>query len=97
MTAGFVGSQGRNLFLRSIANRILPGQTTILDGTALPNTFGIVNRTNAAGQVVAVNTIREFSQVSGSSTVNNPYAEVDDKTSGGHEPTGHCSNCGPAL
>jgi hypothetical protein len=85
LTAGFVGSQGRNLFLRSIANRILPGQTTIPDGTTLPATFGIVNRTNAAGQVVAVNTIREFSQVSGSATVNNPYAEVDDKTSGGHD------------
>ncbi len=85
MTAGFVGSQGRNLFLRSIANRILPGETTIADGTTLPNTFGIVNRTNAGGQVIAVNTIREFSIVSGSSTVNNPYAEVDDKTSGGHD------------
>src|ERR1041385_1131198 len=85
LTAGYVGSQGRNLFLRSIANRILPGQTTILDGTTLPNTFGIVNRTNAAGQVIAVNTIREFSLVSGASTVNNPYAEVDDKTSGGHD------------
>jgi outer membrane receptor protein involved in Fe transport len=36
LTTGFVGSQGRNLFLRSIANRILPGQTTILDGTPLP-------------------------------------------------------------
>ena len=85
LTAGYVGSQGRNLFLRSIANRILPGQTTIVDGTLLPNTFGVVNRTNAAGQVIAVNTIREFSQVSGTSTVNNPYAEVDDKTSGGHD------------
>ncbi|HEY6122808.1 MAG TPA: carboxypeptidase regulatory-like domain-containing protein, partial [Pyrinomonadaceae bacterium] len=67
-TAGFVGSQGRNLFLRSVANRILPGQTTILDGTALPANFGIVNRTNAAGRVIAVNTIREFSIVSGTST-----------------------------
>ncbi|HBB98168.1 MAG TPA: hypothetical protein DC054_22515 [Blastocatellia bacterium] len=85
LTAGFVGSQGRNLFLRSIANRILPGQTTILDGTNLPTTFGVVNRTNGAGQVIAVNTIREFSLVSGTSTVNNPYAEIDDKTSGGHD------------
>src|SRR6266404_781453 len=84
LTAGFVGSQGRNLFLRSIANRILPGQTTILDGTTLPTTFGVVNRTNAGGQVIAVNTIREFSIVSGSSSVLNPYAEIDDKTSGGH-------------
>ena len=29
LTAAFVGSQGRNLFLRSVANRILPGQTSI--------------------------------------------------------------------
>jgi len=84
-TAGFVGSQGRNLFLRSIANRILPGQTTVPDGTTLPATFGIVNRTNPAGQVIAVNTIREFSIVSGTSSVLNPYAEIDDKTSGGHD------------
>src|SRR5690349_108820 len=84
-TAGFVGSQGRNLFLRSVANRILPGQTTIADGTALPATFGVVNRTNGAGQVVAVNTIREFSLVSGTSSVQNPYAEIDYKTSGGHD------------
>ena len=84
-TAGFVGATGRNLFLRSVANRILPGQTTILDGTTLPTTFGVVNRTNAAGQVIAVNTIREFSIVSGTSSVQNPYAEVDYKTSGGHD------------
>lgn len=85
LTAAFVGSQGRNLFLRSIANRILPGQTSIVDGTNLPSGFGVVNRTNAGGQVIAVNTIREFSIVSGASSVQNPYAEIDDKTSGGHD------------
>ena len=85
LTAGYVGAEGRNLFLRSIANRILPGQTTIVDGTALPASFGVVNRTNAGGQVIAVNTIREFSLVSGTSSVLNPYAEIDDKTSGGHD------------
>jgi Carboxypeptidase regulatory-like domain len=85
LTAAYVGSEGRNLFLRSIANRILPGQTTIVDGTTLPATFGVVNRTNAGGQVIAVNTIREFSIVSGSSSVQNPYAEIDDKTSGGRD------------
>ncbi len=85
LTAALVGSQGRNLFLRSVANRILPGQTLIANGTALPNTFGIVNRTNAAGQVIAVNTVREFSIVSGTSSVQNPFAEIDDKTSGGHD------------
>jgi hypothetical protein len=85
LTTAFVGSQGRNLFLRSVANRILPGQTVITDGTALPTTFGVVNRTNGAGQVIAVNTVREFSIVSGISSVQNPFAEVDYKTSGGHD------------
>ena len=85
LTAGFVGSQGRNLFLRSIANRILPGQTTIADGTTLPAGVGVINRTNAGGQVIAVNTVREFAIVSGTSSVLNPFAEIDTKTSGGHD------------
>jgi outer membrane receptor protein involved in Fe transport len=85
LTAAYVGSQGRNLFLRSIANRILPGQTTITEGTTLPSGVGIINRTNAAGRVIAVNTVREFSIVSGTSSVQNPFAEIDDKTSGGHD------------
>ncbi|MGA9996150.1 MAG: TonB-dependent receptor [Pyrinomonadaceae bacterium] len=85
LTTAFVGSQGRNLFLRSVANRILPGQTVITDGTTLPTGVGVINRTNAAGQVIAVNTVREFSIVSGTSSVQNPYAEVDYKTSGGRD------------
>lgn len=85
LTAAYVGSQGRNLFLRSVANRILPGQTVITDGTTLPAGVGVINRTNAGGQVIAVNTVREFSILSGSSTVLNPFAEVDYKTSGGHD------------
>jgi hypothetical protein len=92
LTAAFVGSQGRNLFLRSVANRILPGQTTIVDGAPLPTGVGVINRTegNPAspnfGRVVAVNQpVREFSIVSGTSSVQNPYAEIDDKTSGGHD------------
>ncbi len=85
LTAAYVGSEGRNLFLRSVANRILPGQTVIADGTNLPSSFGVINRTNGAGQVIAVNTVREFSIVSGASSVQNPFAEIDDKTSGGHD------------
>ncbi len=85
LTAAYVGSEGRNLFLRSVANRILPGQTTIADGTTLPFGVGVINRTNGAGRVIAVNTVREFSIVSGTSSVQNPYAEIDDKTSGGHD------------
>lgn len=71
LTVGYVGSQGRNLFLRSITNRILPGQTIIQNGTALPTGVGVVNRcsvapTNGAcvgGQIVGVTVIREFDVV----------------------------------
>ena len=35
--------------------------------------------------MIAVNTVREFSIVSGTSSVQNPFAEVDYKTSGGHD------------
>ncbi|MEO6467150.1 MAG: carboxypeptidase regulatory-like domain-containing protein [Pyrinomonadaceae bacterium] len=83
-TIAYVGSQGRNLFLRSVANRILPGATSIVNGNNIPTGFGVVNRTNAGGQVVGVNTVRQFSIVSGTS-VQNPYAEVDYKTSGGDD------------
>ncbi|HST53504.1 MAG TPA: TonB-dependent receptor [Pyrinomonadaceae bacterium] len=85
-TAAYVGSQGRNLFLRSVANQILRGQATIAStATSLPAGAGVVNILNAAGtQVVAVRTVREFSIVNGT-TVLNPFAEVDFKTSGGSD------------
>ena len=82
-TVAYVGSQGRNLFLRSVANQILPGQATIgPTATTLPSGVGVVNITNAAGQVTAVRTVREFSIASGTNVLQ-PYAEVDFKTAGG--------------
>jgi hypothetical protein len=71
ITAGYVGSQGRNLFLRSVANQIVDVVT---------------NRNPASNAFV----IREFSIVqrdaAGNVTgVQNPYAEIDFKTSGGHD------------
>ena len=83
-TFAYVGTQGRNLFLRSVANQILPGQTTILNGANLPTGVGAINRTNAAGLVVGVNTVRQFDIISGE-TQNKPYAEIDYKTSGGDD------------
>jgi len=84
-TIAYVGSKGRNLFLRSVANKILPGSTSIVNGTNIPSGFGVVNRADpVTGQVIGVNTIREFSIVSGTS-VQNPFAEVDYKTSGGRD------------
>ena len=86
LTAAYVGSQGRNLFLRSVANKILPGQTTVLSNvTALPGGIGVVNLQDPnSGRITAVRTVREFSVISGM-TVQNPYAEVDYKTSGGFD------------
>ncbi len=83
-TIAYVGSQGRNLFLRSVANKILPGSTSILNGTNLPTGVGIINRTDATGRVIGVNTVREFDILSGT-TQNRPFAEVDYKTSGGDD------------
>jgi hypothetical protein len=70
-TAAYVGSQGRNLFLRSIANPIVQ----------------VVTNSNPASAAL---TIRQFSIVqrdaNGTVTgVQNPYAEIDTKTSGGHD------------
>lgn len=84
-TVAYVGSQGRNLFLRSVSNQILRGNATIAStATSLPTGAGVVNVTNAAGLVTAVRTVREFSIVNGT-TVQNPFAEVDFKTSGGSD------------
>jgi hypothetical protein len=81
-TAAYVGSQGRNLFLRGLSNTLRAGTATILDGTAIPADAGVVNRTNASGRVIGVTNVRQFSIVSGTS-VQNPFAEIDTKTSGG--------------
>ncbi len=71
-TAAYVGSQGHNLFLRSVANQIV----------------GVYTNTNPANAAVVV---REWSIVTARdaagrpTAVQNPYAEVDFKTSGGHD------------
>jgi Carboxypeptidase regulatory-like domain/TonB dependent receptor len=69
LTAAYVGSQGRNLFLRSVANRITSVVTNPNPANAalVIREFSIVAR-DAAGNVTGVQ---------------NPYAEIDYKTSGG--------------
>jgi hypothetical protein len=66
LTAAYVGSQGRNLFLRSVANQIVAVRT---------------NPNPAANAVV----IREFDIDNGGTNVLRPFAEIDFKTSGGHD------------
>ncbi|MGH9819681.1 MAG: hypothetical protein ACRD43_05880, partial [Pyrinomonadaceae bacterium] len=94
-TIAYVGSQGRNLFLRSVANKILPGNTSVLNtATAFPTGVGVVNRTDpGTGQVTAVTTIRQFDILnnaavcgaSGTNPICRPFAEIDYKTSGGDD------------
>ena len=85
LTAAYVGSQGRNLFLRSVANKILPGQTTILSNATIPGGVGVVNVQDVnTGRITAVRTVREFSVISGNNALQ-PFAEVDYKTSGGDD------------
>ncbi len=101
LTVGYVGSQGRNLFLRSITNRILPGSALIGPTDALPTGVGVVNRCSIAlvggictGQVTPT-TIREFDlvgkQLVSGAIVDNPlsvlkpFGEIDYKTSGGRD------------
>ena len=68
-TVAYVGSQGRNLFLRSVANRTI-GVGLQTNGTWTQiREFDIVTR-NADGII---------------SSIQKPYAEVDYKTSGGHD------------
>lgn len=69
-TIAYVGSQGRNLFLRSISNRIVGVRTIPNANPALAPT-GVV--------------LRQFDIDNGGANVLRPYAEIDYKTSGGHD------------
>ena len=68
-TAAYIGSQGRNLFLRSIANRTIGVQSNGANAATQIREFDIVTR--AADGTIA--------------TILRPYAEIDSKTSGGHD------------
>jgi hypothetical protein len=85
LTVGYVGSQGRNLFLRSITNRILPGNAVIQNGSTLPSGVGVITRCAVApvngtcpGAISGVTTVREFDVVGRSfdaatgTIINNP-------------------------
>jgi hypothetical protein len=70
-TAAYIGSQGRNLFLRSVSNQVVSVVTNPnpANNAFVIREFSIVQR-DAAGKITGVQ---------------NPYAEVDYKTSGGHD------------
>ena len=91
-TVAYVGSEGRNLFLRGLSNTLRGGNATIVNGAALPSNAGVVNRTDpVTGRVIGVTSIRVFDIINnaaacGASAANpicKPFAEIDTKTSGG--------------
>lgn len=78
-TVAYVGSQGRNLFLRSIANRTVGVQSNGAAAGTQVREFDIVTCANGStGTGILCN---------GSSiaSIQRPYAEIDYKTSGGHD------------
>ncbi len=68
-TLAYIGSQGRNLFLRSIANRTIGVQSNGANAATQIREFDIITR-NPDGTIA---------------TILKPYAEIDYKTSGGHD------------
>jgi len=68
-TVAYIGSQGRNLFLRSIANRTIGVQSNGANAATQIREFDIITR-NSDGTIA---------------TQLRPYAEIDYKTSGGHD------------
>jgi hypothetical protein len=95
-TVAYVGSKGRNLFLRSVTNQILPGSAVVSNtATAFPTGIGVINRVNGVGQVTGVTTVRQFDILNaaavsacGAAATNplcGPFAEIDYKTSGGSD------------
>jgi hypothetical protein len=76
----YVGSQGRNLFLRSVTNQIVGVQTTGGGtGSLTVREFSIVTCANGT---VGTGTMCPGSTVA---SVQNPYGEIDYKTSGGSD------------
>ena len=93
-TFAYVGSQGRNLFLRGLTNTLRAGNATILNGTALPDNAGVINRVDATGRVIGVTSIRVFDIINNPGACGlsasavplcRPFAEIDVKTSGGSD------------
>jgi hypothetical protein len=81
-TVAYVGSQGRNLFLRSVANNIVTAVTNNNPASSafVIREFSLVTCSN--GQVLTGANCPAGSTIA---RVENPFAEVDYKTSGGHD------------
>src|SRR5712671_2135391 len=78
-TIAYVGSQGRNLFLRNVTNRII----SVRDNTTATSNAVVVRQFSIDCGVTPLPA--NCPTNSNANTVLNPFAEVDFKTSGGHD------------
>jgi hypothetical protein len=78
-TIGYVGSQGRNLFLRSIANRTVGVQSNGASAGTQVREFDVVTCANG---IVATGSLCPGSSIA---SIQRPFAEIDYKTSGGRD------------
>jgi hypothetical protein len=85
-TIAYVGSQGRNLFVRNIANRIVAVRTNPANGASIAIREFDIDCTGAvpAALPAACNNTPGFTPGTATSILH-PYAEVDFKSSGGHD------------
>jgi hypothetical protein len=82
-TVAYVGSQGRNLFLRNVGNRIVSVRTNTTSGAAIPvRQFDI--DCNGVTPLPGTPTAT-CPAVPNANTVLHPFAEIDYKTSGGYD------------
>ena len=83
MTAAYVGSKGRNLFLRSVTNRTIG---VLASGTNVRE-FDIVTCANGTVQDGTASPLTATNLCTGSTAASklSPYGEIDYKTSGGRD------------
>jgi hypothetical protein len=79
-SVAYVGSQGRNLFLRSVTNQTIGVQSNGAAAGTQVREFDIVSCRSGV-----VRTGDMCSDAGGIGSIQRPYAEVDYKTSGGHD------------
>jgi hypothetical protein len=87
VSAAYMGSQGRNLFLRSVANRTVGVQSNGASAATQVREFDILTCSN--GRVLNGTVTPITGSLCGPgatiSSIQRPFAEVDYKTSGGHD------------
>ena len=84
-TVAYVGSQGRNLFLRNVGNTIVSVRTNTANGGAIPVRQFDIDCNGVTPVAGTPTSACPSSAAAAVNTVLHPYAEIDYKTSGGYD------------